>query len=142
MKIFNYLLATTFSMGIGLAAISAVPALAAPAQIAGEMPDYGYGPNGPHPMLRSLIQRTQNDLNMAQRLEPNNEDANERYQHVQKHLSNFDRKLTRGKFDKDQLSDVIGDLKQILEKNNLQVSSRNEIAHDLAQFRIVKSEHD
>lgn len=142
MKILNCLLAATFSMGIGLATMSAVPALAAPAQVAGEMPDYGYGPNGPHPMLRALINRTQNDLRMAQQLEPTtNEDANERYQHAQKHLSSFDRKLMRGKFDKDNLNDAIGDIQQILEKNTLQVSSRNALAQDIEHLRVVRSRH-
>ncbi|MGH9582525.1 MAG: hypothetical protein ACRD4O_06285, partial [Bryobacteraceae bacterium] len=65
MKLFNCLLATTFSMGIGLVMLSATPAMAAPAQMAAGEPDYGYGPNGPHPALRSLIEHTQNDLRMA-----------------------------------------------------------------------------
>ncbi|MGH9584535.1 MAG: hypothetical protein ACRD4O_16550, partial [Bryobacteraceae bacterium] len=74
-------------------------------------------------------------------LEPNNGDARERYQHAQKHLSTFDRKLVHGKFDKDKCGDVINDLKQILHKNNLQVSSRNALTHDMAQFQIVKDRH-
>lgn len=140
MKIFNCLLAATFSIGIGLAMVSAVPALAVPAQVAGETPDYGYGPNGPHPMLRALINRTQNDLRMAQRLEPStNGDAASRYEHAQKHLSSFDRKLLRGHFDKDNLNDAISDISHILEKNTLQVSSRNALSQDIEQLRIVRS---
>lgn len=142
MKIFNCLLAATFSMGIGLAMLSAVPALGAPAQMAGETPDYGYGPHGPRPMLRSLIDRTQNDLRMAQRLEPStNGDAASRYEHAQKHLSSFDRKLMRGKFDKDNLSDAISDINHILEKNTLQVSSRNALTQDITHLRMIRERH-
>ncbi|HEX7361834.1 MAG TPA: hypothetical protein VF283_15190 [Bryobacteraceae bacterium] len=138
MKIFNCLLATAFSMGMGIVTLSATPAMAAPAQVA---PAYGYGPHGPHNRLRSLIENTQNDLRMANRLEPNNGDQLERYQNAQKNLSMFDRKLTVGKFDKGKLTDIINDLKQILKKNNLQVSSRRALTHDLAQFQIVKDRH-
>jgi hypothetical protein len=141
MKTFNCLLAAAFSMGMGLATLSATPAMAAPAQVAPATPDYGYGPDGPTGPLRSLIENTQNDLRMANRLQPNNEDQLERYQTAQKNLSTFDRKLTQGKFDKGKLTDVIIDLKQILKKNNLQVSSRKALTHDLAQFQIVKDRH-
>lgn len=142
MKIFNCLLAATFSMGLGLAMASAAPAVALPAQYGGQMPDYGYGPSGPHPALRSLIERTQNDLRMARRLEPpNDNDAMKRYTNAQKNLSNFDRKLFKGKFDKDTLGHVIDDLKNILKKNTLQASSRNALTHDLAQFEVVKTQH-
>lgn len=143
MKIFNCLLAATFSIGLGLAVTSGTAAIAAPApQYGSQMPDYGYGPNGPHPALRSLIERTQNDLRMARRLEPNNnEDAMERYNNAQKNLSSFDRKLFRGQFDKDKLGHIIGDLKNILKKNTLQVSSRNALTQDLAQFEVVKTQH-
>ncbi|MGH9609259.1 MAG: hypothetical protein ACRD34_06235 [Bryobacteraceae bacterium] len=141
MKIFNCLLAAAFSTGMGLVTLSATPAVAAPAQVAPRTPAYGYGPHGPNSRLRTLIENTQNDLRMANRLEPNNGDQLERYQTAQKNLSMFDRKLTVGKFDKGKLTDVINDLKEILKKNNLQVSSRRALTHDLAQFQIVKDRH-
>jgi hypothetical protein len=142
MKIFNTLLAVTFSFGIGWALLSPAPVLASPAPQTEVAPDYGWGPEGPHPALRALLERTQNDLRVAQQLEPtHNEDANERYQHAQGHLSTFDRKLTRGHFDKDELKDAIHSIKQILDKNVLQVSSRNALAYDLAQLQIVRDRH-
>lgn len=141
MKIFNCLLAGALSMGMGIATLSAMPAMAAPAQVAPRTPIYSYGPNGPNEPLRSLIENTQNDLRMANRLEPNNGDQLERYQTAQKNLSTFDRKLSQGNFDKGKLTDIINDLKQILKKNNLQVSSRKALTHDLAQFQIVKDRH-
>jgi hypothetical protein len=143
MKLFNCLLAMTFSAGIGLAMLSATPAIAAPAQqYPAAAPDYGYGPNGPHPALRSLIDRTQNDLRMAQQLEPrSNEDVNERYKHAQGHLSTFDRKLVRGHFDNGELKDAVKNIKDILDKNVLQVSSRNALSYDLGQLQMVRARH-
>lgn len=142
MKLFNYLLAMTFAAAIGLSTLSAAPAMAAPQAYPAAAPDYGYGPSGPHPALRSLIDRTQNDLRMAQQLEPrNNGDVNERYQHAQGHLSTFDRKLVHGHFDNGELKDAIHSIHQILDKSPLQASSRTALSNDMAQLQIVRDRH-
>jgi hypothetical protein len=130
-------------LGLGLVLLSPSSAVAAPAQppAAAPYPDYGWGPGGPHPALRALIDKTQNDLRMAEQLEPNKPDARERYRHAQGHLSTFDRKLVHGHFDNGELKDAIHDIKQILDKNVLQASSRTALSDDLAQLEIVRDRH-
>lgn len=88
--------------------------------------------------LRGLIDRTQNDLRAAADLQHPKKDQNQRYHDAQGHLSTFDRKLTRGKFDKGELNKSINKIKDILNKNVLQASTRDALARDLADLQVAR----
>ncbi len=117
----------TFGLGVGLSV--AVPA-AAWAQEAPYPAPYGD--------LRGLIDRTQSDLRAAADLEHGNDKQRNRYRNAQEHLSNLDRNLSKGRFDKGDWNHSIGDLKDILEHNTLQASSRDALQHDLEDLRIAR----
>jgi hypothetical protein len=85
--------------------------------------------------LRDLVNRTQNDLHLASQEQHQKGDQRDRYQHTQEHLSTFDRHLTKGKFDKDELDKVIDGVKSILDKNTLQATSRDLLLRDLDDLR-------
>jgi hypothetical protein len=107
----------------------------------------GYPPPGPpgqeYPApygggLRSLVDRTQSDLRAAMEVQRNKEDQRERYNHAQGHLSTFDRKLTHGKFDRGELDKSIDSLKDILDHNVLQASSRDALLHDMEDLKVAR----
>lgn len=104
----------------------------------------GYGQEYPAPYgggLRGLVDRTQNDLRTAEELEHNKGGQWERYNHTQGHLSTFDRKLTHGRFDKGELDKSIGGLKDILDHNVLQASSRDALMHDMEDLKVARDRH-
>lgn len=88
--------------------------------------------------LRGLIDRTQSDLRAAADLERAKEDQRKRYSDAQGHLSTFDRKFTKGKFDKGELNKAIDKIKQILDKNVLQASTRDALMRDITDLRIAR----
>lgn len=114
----------------GLAGGSAVMLHAAPQDAAGYPAPYGG--------LRGLIDRTQNDLRAAADLEHGNDKQRNRYHNAQEHLSNLDRNLTKGKFDKGEFNHSIDDIKDILEHNTLQASSRDALHADLGDLRVAR----
>jgi hypothetical protein len=89
--------------------------------------------------LRGLIDRTQNDLRAAADLEHPKKDQRQRYSDAQGHLSTFDRKLTRGKFDKGELNKAISKIKDILNKNVLQASTRDALTRDLSDLQAARA---
>src|SRR5579872_4618061 len=68
---------------------------------------------------RGLVNRTQKDLRRAERFTPAREKEKERYYNAQRHLSEFDRKLSENRFDKDKLDEAIDDVKNVVENNTL-----------------------
>ena len=131
---------------LGLAAMLSGSALVVPVQAAGFQRYYGdrnYDNRGDRPSwLREVIDRTQSDLREAEALEHNKNEQRERYKDAQGHLSSFDRKLTKGKFDRGELDKSIGKLRQILDKNVLQASSRDMLARDLDDLRVARAHRD
>ena len=139
----------TVAAMLGLAAMLSGSALVAPAQAAGFQRYYGdrtydgRGDRGERPSrLREVIDRTQSDLRDAEALEHNKNNQWQRYKDAQGHLSSFDRKLTKGKFDRGELDKSIGKLRQILDKNVLQASSRDMLARDLDDLRVARAHRD
>lgn len=122
------------TLAIGVASVSPVYA-AAPFE-------HYYDAGMPHPRLRQLVDRTQSDLHEAAGLEKPKGDSQDRYHDAQGHLSTFDRKLTKGKFDKGELSKSIDKIKEILDKNILQASSRDALQEDLTNLRIARERRD
>jgi hypothetical protein len=87
---------------------------------------------------RELVSRVQNDLQRAADFTRNNEKERDRYHNVQNHLSEFDRDLRRGKFDKSKLDDAIEDLKNVVKNNTLEAHDRDALAADLSELRTMR----
>lgn len=133
--------ATAFSLGIGLAMIGGAPLPATAGGFQEYNPDT-YDHRRHQEDLRGLVDQTQTDLRMAARLEHGNGDAHERYRNAQRHLSNFDRHLTKGHFDKDELDSAVGSIQNILDHNTLQARSRDALHEDVTQLREARAQHD
>jgi len=94
-----------------------------------------------YPEVRELVDRTQSDLRTAVDLEHGGKQA-DRYRNAQDHLSDFDRSLSKGHFDKDRLDKAIGDLQHLLDHNTLQASTREALRRDLEDLRVARDHHD
>ena len=87
---------------------------------------------------RDLITRVQEDLERAADFTRNKEKERERYQNVQHHLSEFDKELRKGHFDKDKLDTAIDDLKNVVQNNTLESRDRDSLAADLSDLRTLR----
>ena len=95
---------------------------------------------------RDLIARVQTDLQRASEFATSGNAVKlkhddkqlERYRKAQRSASNFDRKLSQGKFDKGDLDDAIGDLKDVVEHNTLQSEDRDALTADLRDLRVLR----
>jgi hypothetical protein len=90
--------------------------------------------------LRGLVDRVQSDLRAASDLE-HGDKQRDRYHNAQDNLSKFDRNLSKGKFDKGALDHSIDRVKDILEHNTLQASSRDMLRRDLTDLKIARDDH-
>jgi hypothetical protein len=120
--------AAVFSLVCGLAFATPVPTVAT---------GTGWFQEGAGQNLRSVIDRTQTDLQAAAQLEQKPKE-HERYRRAQTALSNFDRKLSKGHFDKDKLKDAIGAIESVLDHNTLQASMRDALKADLADLHAAR----
>jgi hypothetical protein len=136
MKNFHRLLTTTcLGLGMMLAGGSGVPASAA---------DWGLFRHGDtnDNKLRDVVDRTQSDLRTAADLEPKHNDDHNRYKNAQGHLSTFDRKFVKGKFDKGELEKALDGLKDILDHNVLQASTRDNLMKDMTDLKIARDRRE
>ena len=132
MKTFRSLQALVLTLGLSCGGAVALHGAQALGYYGQEYPaPYGGG-------LRGLVDRSQNDLRTAEEMEHNKGEQRERYQHAQGHLSTFDRKLTHGKFDRSELDKSIDSIKDILDHNVLQASSRDALIRDLQELRAAR----
>lgn len=69
--------------------------------------------SGQYGNARALVGRVQDDLRRAERFARPTDKERERYANAQRHLSEFDRNLSRGKFDKDKLDAAIDDVNNV-----------------------------
>ncbi len=130
MKLFDRsatVLMLTLGLGVGTA-------VSVPAAGAAWHQDYP----APYTDLRGLVDRTQSDLRAAADLEHGNEKQHDRYHNAQGHLSTFDRHLVKGRFDKGELNKSIDSIKDILDHNVLQASSRDALMHDVEDLRVAR----
>jgi hypothetical protein len=132
-KRINRLLTTTY-LGLGL--LAGGSGLATAADWGSRHHDFG------HDNLRDVVERTQTDLRMAADLEPRHNDEHNRYKNAQGHLSTFDRKLVKGKFDKGELGKTLDCLKDILDHNVLQASTRDNLMRDMTDLKIARDRRD
>jgi len=89
---------------------------------------------------RDLISRTQEDLKHAAVLTRDKKYERTRIDNTQRHLSQFDRALSRNKFDKDKLDAAIDDLNNVIEHNTLAVEDRDLLNRDIVDLRRMRSE--
>ncbi|HWE49446.1 MAG TPA: hypothetical protein VG273_06635 [Bryobacteraceae bacterium] len=112
-----------------------------------QAPDPGYGtlsPQGDIMSERGLVDRTQQDLRRAADFERHHGHEKEvkRYEDAQHHLSDFDRRLTDGHFDKDKLDSAIDDVKEVVEHNTLDPAARDALRDDLVSLRQMRVLHN
>jgi len=93
---------------------------------------------GRYGTARGLVNRVQENLRRAERFTHPNEKEKERYHNAQQHLSQFDRKLSEGKFDKDKLDEAMDDVKNVVENNTLSPEHRDVLTRDLAELRELR----
>jgi hypothetical protein len=94
---------------------------------------------GPYARARALVGRVLHDLERAQRMAPVAGRQRERYENAQRHLSQFDDRLSRGDFDKDKLDEAIDDVKNVVKNNVLPPRARNDLRDDLEQLRGMRA---
>ncbi len=98
-----------------------------------------HGQEGLYTNARSLVGRVQDDLRRAARLARKGGKERERYDNAQRHLSEFDRQLSKNKFDKDKLDTAIDDVKNVVENNTLSPQDRDALNADLRDLRDMRS---
>ena len=136
MKLFDRTIIAVF-LGFGLTLGGAAPVSAA-----GNGGFQYYRDPATSSNLRVLVDRAQSDLRVAADLDHAKEDQRKRYSDAQGHLSTFDRKLTKGKFDKGELNKSIDKIKQILDKNVLQARMRDALMRDITDLRMVRDRRE
>jgi hypothetical protein len=87
---------------------------------------------------RDLVARAQDDLRRAADFTATKEKERDRYRDVQRKLSEFDRDLSRGHFDKGKLDGAIDELKEVVRNNTLESHDRDALASDLEQLRALR----
>jgi hypothetical protein len=87
---------------------------------------------------RDLVARVQSDLERSAEFVKSNEKERERYHNVQHKLSDFDKELRAGHFDKGKLDDAIDDLKNVVKNNTLESRDRDTLATDLSDLRTLR----
>jgi hypothetical protein len=90
--------------------------------------------------VRGLVERTQSDLRRAQEFERHNGKEVARYDNALRHLSDFDKQLTRGHFDKGKLDTAIDDVKNVVEHNTLDPRMRDNLGNDLRDLRVMRAD--
>ena len=88
---------------------------------------------------RDLVLRTQEDLRRAAHFTRGDKKEQERFDNAQRHLSQFDRALSKGKFDQEKLDAAIDDLNNVIEHNTLAASDRDALTQDLRDLRDLRS---
>ena len=104
--------------------------------------------NIPYPAARDLIARVQSHLKRAAdfgnhgdvKKVKRDEKEIERYRNAQRKASDFDRNLSKGKFDKGELDSFIGDLKNVIEHNTLESQDRDALTDDIRDLREFRSQ--
>lgn len=91
--------------------------------------------------MRGVVQRTQDDLRQVRREGARNNKERERIDNARKHLSDFDRNLSRNRFDKGRLDSAIDDVKNVVEHDTLEARDRDALKTDLEDLRHLREIH-
>lgn len=123
---------------LGLALTGAGPVLAAPHF----QPPYGehpYEEQGPM-RLQNLIARTQTDLRDALAYATSDKQR-DRTRDAERHLSDFDKRLTQGRWNHHDLHDAIESVQNVLDHNTLNAADRANLRHDVEDLKIARDRH-
>ena len=97
------------------------------------------GERGPYRRAREMVGRVQRDLERAERFSRAQGRQRERFENAQRHLSEFDARLSSGDFDKDKLDTAIDDVKNVVENNTLPPRARDDLRDDLRYLRRLRA---
>lgn len=86
---------------------------------------------------RTFVGQVQNHLSRANDLAHSDKEK-ERVANAQRHLSTFDKALSRNKFDKDALDDAIKDVQNVLDHNTLAPDDRDTLRADVQDLRGIR----
>lgn len=89
---------------------------------------------------RDLVGRVQEDLRRAADFTATKPKERDRYRDVQRKLSEFDRDLSHGHFDKGKLDGAIDELRDVMRSNTLESHDRDTLAADLSDLRTLKDD--
>jgi cell division septum initiation protein DivIVA len=103
---------------------------------------FGPGPKYDPSEVTALVDQVHNDLNHAYAVFHFSGEDRERLNKPEKDSREFAQKWAKGKFDKDQLDDVISSIQHVLDNNKLPVDARDSISKDLAQLRNMRDAYD
>jgi hypothetical protein len=92
--------------------------------------------------VTALVDRVHGDLNHAYSVYKFSGDDRERLNKAEKESRDFAQKWAKGKFDKDQLDDVISSIQHVLDKNKLPADTRDAISSDVTQLRNMREAYD
>jgi hypothetical protein len=92
--------------------------------------------------VTALIDRVHSDLNQAYSVYKFSGDDRERLNKAEKESRDFEHKWAKGKFDKDQLDDVISSIQHVLDNNKLPVDARDAISNDVTQLRNMREAYN
>jgi hypothetical protein len=87
---------------------------------------------------RDLVAKVQDDLRRAADFTASKEKERDRYRDVQRKLSEFDRDLSKGHFDKGKLDGAIDELKEVMKENTLESHDRDALTADLSDLRTLR----
>jgi hypothetical protein len=88
---------------------------------------------------RALVNRTVTDLRRSADIPRKDNDQRKRVENADRRLSDFDRHLRKGKFDKDKLDGAIEDVKHVIDHNTLSPEDRDALSADLRDLRELRS---
>ena len=87
---------------------------------------------------RSTIGRTLGDLRAASRYAHGGRER-ERIDNAQRHLREFDRELSRGRYNNHRIDEAIEDVHNVVRNNNLPPRERDILGADLQELRGLRS---
>jgi len=103
---------------------------------------FGPGPKYEPSEVTALVDRVHGDLNHAYSVFHFSGDDRERLNKAEKESREFAQKWAKGKFDKDQLDDVISSIQHVLDNNKLPVDARDAISNDVEQLRNMREAYN
>jgi hypothetical protein len=104
-----------------------------------------FGPHGgPYQpdSVSALIDHVHEDLNHGYSVWHLSRRDRDRLNHAESQLRNFSAEWRKGKFDKGNLDDAIGDTQHILDRNHLSGAERDALWSDVEQLRKMREAYD
>lgn len=95
-------------------------------------------PGGGYEAIHGLVGRTQQDLQKSASYMAQRHSEFRHYQNAQRSLSEFDRDLFRGRFNRGRLNSALGSLNEVLRRNTLLAADRDALTRDYYELRNVR----